>query len=82
MQQATFGLMVAVTNEQAIWLVAGVKCHAVSRVEFLLAVPLFAEMHEVLAGLVELENVIACVTICQYDVSVSCDGDRSRIEFV
>ena len=40
------------------------------------------EMHQVLAGLVELEDVVARVAIRQEDVAIGGDGDRRGVEFL
>ena len=50
------------------------------RVELLEVVPLRPEVHQVLAGLVELEDVVAGVAVGQEDVAVGGDGDRRRVE--
>ena len=44
--------------------------------------PLVAEVRQVLAGLVELEDVIAGVAVGEEDVAVGGDGDRGGVELL
>ena len=82
MQQPALGLVIAVADQQAGRVVTRVERHAVGGVEFLETVPLGPEMHQVLPGLVELEDVVARVAVRQEDVAVGGDGDRRGIEFL
>ena len=78
MQQAPLGRVVAVADQQPWRVVACVQRHAVRGAEFLEAIPFDAKVHQVLAGLVELEDVIAGVTVGQNDVAVRSNRDRRR----
>ena len=78
MQQAAFGLVVAVADQEAGRVVTRVERHAVGGVEFLETVPLGPKVHQVLPGLVELENMVARVAVGQEDIAVGSDRDRRR----
>ena len=47
-------------------------------VEFLQVVACGAKVHQVLARLVEFEDVVACITVCQNDVAIRRNCDRCR----
>ena len=78
MQKSTVRLVISVTDEKPWRIVSSIQRHSVSRVELLQPVTLFAEVAEVLASLVEFEDVIARVAVRKHNVAIRCDGDRSR----
>ena len=82
MNQAALRFVVAIAYEKPVRFIAGIQNHAVSRIELLHSIPLLAEVHQVLAVLIELEDVIAGVTIRQKDVVIGCYRNRCWIEAV
>src|SRR4029453_8273140 len=82
MQEAPLRLVVAVADQEARRVIARVQSHAVRGIEFLEAVPLDSEVLQVFPRLVELEDVVAPVTVCQKDVSVGSNGNRRGIELL
>ncbi len=82
MQESTFRFVVSVANQQSCRFVTRIQSHAVRGVELLELIPFASKMHQVLPCLVELENVVACVSIREKDIAVAGDGDGGWIEFV
>ena len=80
MQQSPFGLVIAVTDQQAGRIIACVERHAVGSIELLQSIALLAEMHQVFTAFVELEDMVAGIPVGQEDVAVGCDGDGSGAE--
>ena len=78
--QATFGLVIAIANQQTIGGVAGVQGHAVGGVEFLEAVAFGSKVAQVFAVLVELEDVVGRIAVGQIDVAIGGHGDRRGAE--
>ena len=82
MKQAPFRLVVSIANQQARRLVTRVEGHAVSRVELLQTVSLRPEVRQVFSGPVELEDLVACITVCQEDVPVLSHRDRRWVKLL
>ena len=81
MHQSPLGLVVAIADENSWRVVTRVQCHPMRGVELLQTVALRTEVHQVLAGLVVLEDVVAGVAIGENDVTVGGHGDRRWTEW-
>src|SRR5215213_10761653 len=73
-------MMIAITYKQAWRIVASVDHQAMRRVELLEVVTLRAEIFQVLAGLIELKDVIARVAVGKKDVAGGRNVDCRRVE--
>ena len=81
MQQATLRLVISVANQQARRFVSRVQRHAMCRIELFQTVAFCAEMHQVFASFVVLENMVAGIAVRQENIPVSSNGDCGRVEF-
>ena len=63
MQQPAFGFVIPVADQQTGGFVPGIERHAVSSIELLEIIPLAPEMFQILACLVEFENMIAGIAV-------------------
>jgi hypothetical protein len=78
--QAAFRLMIAIADQEARRIIARVQGHSMRRVELFERVSLGAEMHQVFSVFVELEDVVARVTVRQIDVAIGGNGDGGGAE--
>ena len=82
MYQTALGLVIPVADQQTGWSITSIQSHSMSRVELFQAVTLGAEVHQVFAGFVELENMVAGITIGEKNVAVGGHGHRSWAELL
>ena len=79
-QETAAGLVVAVADQQAVRLVAGIERHAVRGVELPRAVAFRAKVHQVLPGFVELEDDVTGVAVRKKNVAVVGHRDGGGVE--
>src|SRR4051794_41428316 len=80
MKQPPLGLMIAITYKQARRFISSVEHQSVRGVDLFEIVALRAKILQVLAGLIELEDVVAGVAVGKENVAVGCDFHGRRIE--
>ena len=63
MHQTSLRGVIAIADQKSRRLIACIQRHSVRGIELLEIVPLGAEVHQVLAGFVELEDMVAGISI-------------------
>ena len=74
-QQPALGLMVAITDQQSGWIVAGVEGHAVGGVELLEAIPLRAKVRQILSLRAEAKDSVTGIAVREVDLAIGGYGD-------